>query len=107
MWLCTSLGFLSIVADRNNNNNLLVRARVTGHIESLFPLATVTVTQAADYRFRASLPRDLVAAAIANAVEGVTYDNFKDSVSDPELHDAYLEVWMTMRNLQAHGVTNV
>lgn len=41
MWICTNKSFLSIVADRSNNENLLVRARISGHIENVFPDASV------------------------------------------------------------------
>ena len=43
MWLFTSKSFLSVVADKDNpqGDRLLVRSRVEGDIEEMFPDATV------------------------------------------------------------------
>ena len=100
MWLFTNSGFVSIVADRDTKSNLLVRGRLEGDIQSMFPRAKVIKTPHADYLFRASIPRQLVAKTIAKRINDVQYDNFKDSVSDPDLHESYLEVWATMRRMQ-------
>jgi hypothetical protein len=100
MWLFSSTGFLSIVADRDNPDRLLVRARVAGHIESVFPDAKVVTDQTADYRFRSRLPRKQVANAIAASVRAIDYDNFKMSITDHRLHTAAIDVWILMRRLQ-------
>ena len=56
MWLFTSKSFLSVVADKENpkGDRLLVRSRIAGDIEELFPSADVMETPYADYRFRAA-----------------------------------------------------
>lgn len=59
------------------------------------------MTPGADYRFRAELPRKLVATVIADQVECIDYPNFKDSVPDRELHDAYMAFWTVMHRLQS------
>ena len=100
MWLATSDSFLSIVADRASRSNLLVRARVAGHIKKVFPEATVFTDRNADYFYRAYIPRKMVAEALADAVSGIGYDNFKNSVENPELLDRYHAVWEVMRTLQ-------
>lgn len=99
MWLFAPNGFVSIVEDKENPENLLVRGRVKGDIEALFPSAVVVVTLKRDYRFRASLPRALVANVVAAHIESIDYDNFKNSTA-PDRHNPYLEIWGTMYRLQ-------
>jgi len=101
MWLCTSNSFLSVVADRDNPNRLLVRARVAGHIEHVFPAAKVFTDSQADYLYRAFIQREVVAQAVAANISKIDYDNFKDSVQDRVLHNAYMNVWGVMEKIQA------
>ena len=56
MWLFTSKSFLSVVSDKENptGDRLLVRSRIMGDIEEVFPDADVMETPYADYRFRAA-----------------------------------------------------
>ena len=89
--------FLSIVEDMDNRDNLLVRARIQGDIERVFPGAKVTHTPDHDYYYRASLPRKEVAEVIAGRIEGIGYPNFKNTVKDPGRHSAYFEVWDIMQ----------
>lgn len=101
MWLCFSDSFLSVVADRDNKDRLLVRGRVAGHIERVFPDAKVFTDQKADYLYRAFIERKAVAQVVAASIECIDYDNFKDSVEDDHLHVAYMKVWSAMEKLQA------
>ena len=50
MWIVLNKSFLSIVKNRNNENQLLVRARVKGDIEKVFDEADVFEDENADYR---------------------------------------------------------
>ena len=102
MWLMFSDSFLSIVdkVEPPDPTKLLVRARVAGDIERVFPDAVVTHTPRADYAYRTTLPRAVIAAALTEAVNHVHYSNFKDSVADQQRHDAYLECWGAMHDLQ-------
>ena len=52
MWLFTSNSFVSVVADRDDTQSprLLVRARIKGDIDQLFPDAEVMETPLTDYR---------------------------------------------------------
>ena len=59
MWVFLNDAALSIVAQRERPDCLLVRGRVAGDIEAVFPKAHVTVTPDADYRYRASVPDPL------------------------------------------------
>jgi|ERR1035437_1785457 hypothetical protein len=100
MWICTSKGFLSVVADRDNKDMLLVRARIAGHIESAFPDADIFYKKGSDYLYRTLLPRTEVAKVMAKNIEAIDYDNFKNSVKDREYHDALLGFWNIMYRLQ-------
>lgn len=79
---------------------LLVRARVAGHIEAIFPGAAVKETPTADYRYRAEIDGEEVAQAIARRIAAIDYRNFKASVRNRSLHDAYARVWAVMAGLQ-------
>ncbi len=100
MWIHLSDAFLSVVAHRTQPDDLLVRARVAGDIERVFPDAVVTMTPDADYRFRAVLPRGVVAGALAGSVLTIEYDNFKNSVTEHDRHDACMDVWSVMHRFQ-------
>ena len=100
MWVCLSDSFLSIVDNSNTKGELLVRARRRGDIEKVFPDAKVTSAAGRDYLFRASVKRELVSEAMHKQVMGINYPNFKDSVKNNALHNAYADVWGTMSRLQ-------
>lgn len=100
MWIFLSDAFFSVVANRDDHNELMVRARLPGHLEKHFPGIPVQELDQADYRFRISVPRELVQGVLDHQVETLTYSNFKDSVEDQELHDHYLGVWQVMMRAQ-------
>ena len=101
MWICLNKAFLSVVQNRDDPDTLLVRARVAGHIQRVFPEAKVFTDSKADYLYRAFIGRKAVARAVAASIESIDYDNFKDSVDDDRLHVAYMNVWGVMEKLQA------
>jgi hypothetical protein len=96
MWIYLSDAFLSVVQDTTQRDHLLVRARIAGDIETVFPFATVTCSPERDYAYRASLPRAVVADAIERSVRAIDYPNFKASVHEQRRHDAYLRCWSAM-----------
>ena len=100
MWVCLSNAFFSIVHKDCGPDELLVRARRHGDIESVFPDALVVKSHDTDYLFRAVLPRARVAEAIAVEVSAIDYGNFKNSVRNTKLHNAYSAVWGIMARLQ-------
>jgi len=106
MWIFTNKGFISAVADFNNQGNLLVRARAKSHLSALFPKAKIEKTPDADYLYRASIPKDEVAVVIAEQIKGIEYTNFKKSIPDDEYHAACSGVWQVMWRYQGeveHG----
>ena len=82
MWVFFNNSFLSVVDKAPDPANLVVRARVEGHIEAVFPDAKVLRDASGDYLFRAFIPRELVAQAMLEAVMGIDYSNFKNSIRD-------------------------
>jgi hypothetical protein len=102
MWVCLNNAFFSIVARRDHpEGDLLVRARRKGDIERVFGVPA-TPTPHRDYAYRALLSRADVGRVLVDVIAGITYDNFKSSVRDQKLHDAYASVWGVMLRLQAH-----
>jgi hypothetical protein len=98
MWLFTSDGFVSIVADKNDTrgDRLLVRSRDKMHITNVFPDAEVFSKQPSDYQWRAWVSREDVADAMMRQVQGLDYTNFKNSIYDDRYHDACIDVWNAM-----------
>lgn len=101
MWIMTTDSFLSIVkTDTTPDEFLLVRGRVRGDIETIFPGVKVTRTPKSDYLFRALVPTHIVMKAIAKEIKHIDYGNFKNAVIDDERHNAYLSCWIAMNDLQ-------
>ena len=102
MWLFTSKSFLSVVADKENptGDRLLVRSRIAGDIEEVFPDSNVMETCNADYRFRSWVSRDKVNKAISEYVQNLNYINFKNSVEDQARIRPLMRVWSTMYDHQ-------
>lgn len=100
MWLFTRDGFFSIVEDKTNENNLLVRARVKGDLEKLFPGIEVREEAGTDYRYRASVTRQEAADRIGQMISWITYGNFKASIRDKRRSKFYDAVWQIMAMMQ-------
>ncbi|EKK5568018.1 hypothetical protein PN823_004438 [Enterobacter hormaechei] len=100
MWFFGSQAFLSVVQHKTNPAVLVVRARRPGHIEKMFPDAAVVTLDGRDYQFRTELPREIVAARMAQYVMEMTATNFKDSVKDKVYHHACYGVWSCMEKIQ-------
>jgi hypothetical protein len=107
MWIFLKDAFLSVVKPTledcpyaNEADVLAVRARRKGEIEAVFPKARVKQWKGRDYSFRAFIPRQEVANAIAERVMDMQATNFKGSVDNEPRHDAYLDVWRVMWDYQ-------
>lgn len=110
MWLFLNNAFLSIVDEvaakggyraRLKGTALLVRSRKAGHIESVFGAdVKVTRTPDRDYLYRAVIQRGVVEDAIMKAIAAIDYGNFKNSVREKALHDAYSDCWFVMNDYQ-------
>jgi hypothetical protein len=100
MWVCLNNSFLSIVSKECGPDDLLVRARMKGHIEAVFPGAKVSESTNTDYRYRAVVSRTEVADALTAEVMSLDYPNFKNSVREDRLHNAYAAFWNVHARLQ-------
>lgn len=100
MWIFSKNAFLSIVAVPDDDSVLLVRARAPNHIRNVFPGAIVTKTPQRDYRYRAIVDKDDAGTTINDMVSEIDYTNFKDSITDPVLHDYAGRVWEVMYQMQ-------
>ncbi len=103
MWICLTNAFLSIVENFNDPDTLLVRARLPQDIQRVFTDADVWENTKSDYRYRAILPRQVVADTIAAHLKDIHYTNFKNAVDEAKRHDAYLSCWAELRELQPDG----
>ncbi len=103
MWLCFNDGFLSVVSDMNDPSRLMVRARRKEALTSILGNEVEVVENAgSDYRWRAFVDRGTLAKVVAARIESIAYTNFKNSVTDPDLHDLYFDFWDLHRNYQDH-----
>lgn len=111
MWIMLNDAFFSLVNKDCKPTEVLVRARMKGDLEKVFNdsklletagLKPVTVTRytKSDYLYRAVVDRKHMLAVMAAELERVVYSNFKASVRDSKLHNAYNRVWGIMAGLQ-------
>ena len=100
MWIQFNNAFLSIVENREKTIELLVRARVKGDIEKVFPEADVFEDNNADYKYRALISKVILAEKIMLKVTEINYDNFKNSVKEIERKNVYGNIWAELRKFQ-------
>ena len=108
MWLFTTIGFFSVVADASHPDTLKIRARAREDLAALrarhLPDIEIIETAHTDYRFRALVHRDDWLHAAEALARDIDYPNFKSAVAErqgPERAARYGRVWQTMRGLQA------
>lgn len=95
--------FFSVVDKAVEPGCLVVRSRRQGDLERYFPDAYVRKTLGNDYLFRAEIKREDVARVVSEYIMEIDAPNFKASVTDKHLHDAYMGVWSVMGRLQPGG----
>lgn len=106
MWLVTTQGFYSVVADRDDPHRVLVRARTRADIEALgeqIPDLDPFEDPEADYHWRAFIDRADWERAVVRLTEAIDYPNFKAGVGErqgPERAALYEELWWKLRALQ-------
>lgn len=102
MWVFTKHGFYSIVQDKDNEEYLIVRARVKGDIEYYFPDDPVDEDAGSDYRYRTRRHRSTVSALMNDIVDDIDYTNYKAAVNmvDPRRSEYYGMVWAIMADMQ-------
>lgn len=110
MWVFLNDAMVSAVAHRTKPGYLMVRARIAGDLERLFPRAKVERTPDADYAFRCTVTAGLFATVLAKRVESIDYPNFKGSLAGAKggqapstfmaRSEAYYRTWDAMMDAQ-------
>jgi hypothetical protein len=93
MWFCLNNGFCSAVENRNNKNELVVRARRREHLEDNFIGYKVIEGGSTDYKYRIFIDKEKFSEIIKDKILDIDYDNFKSSVEDDDLHTLYAMFW--------------
>jgi len=106
MWIGLNDGWLSIVKNLNDEKTLLVRARSEKHLLNVFPNCKHWVDFEADYPHRAYIDREIVMNVITQRIMDIDYPNFKNSVEEHTLVNAYHRVWETMANYYPGKLTH-
>jgi hypothetical protein len=96
MWIFRNDSFISVVAHRDQPENLLARSRIEGDIERAFPAAEVFQVSGADYRYRAVISRQALKDSLDETIDEIGYPNFKNSIKDHRRHRAYSGVWAVL-----------
>jgi hypothetical protein len=106
MWIFTTDGFFSAVADRDDADMIVVRSRVwadTARFTKSLGFGVVVETPEADYGFRVRVPRSSWVEYVTGAAKAIDYANFKAAIAVRQGSDRahiYADVWSVMRALQ-------
>lgn len=101
MWIATSNSFLSVVENRADKSEFVVRARVRGDLEKFFGEdIKVIETEDSDYRFRVFVTKEYFTDKMCGYINSIDYSNFKDSVKSEERKTWYTQIWSIMNNVQ-------
>lgn len=107
MWIFTTLGFFSVVAHRDDQATVLVRAPAREDLEALrnrhISGHHTLEWEGSDYRFRLVASRDDWAHVAREFAAGIDYSNFKDAVAERQGTSRarlYSPVWQTMFALE-------
>jgi hypothetical protein len=101
MWICFNDAFVSAVRDKVDPTKLVVRARAKEHLTRLFGEdAVISRSFRNDYEWRTWVTPEEFARVVADRVEDISYDNFKDSVRDEDLKSMYTGWWYDHWSLQ-------
>ena len=90
MWLILEDSFLSIVQDKDNSDQLLVRGILKGDIEKIFPKANVIVGAGSDYRYRAFIKRNIVSETLLQKIDNTKKFNLDEDTIFMEFEDKIL-----------------
>jgi hypothetical protein len=109
MWVMFNNGFISAVQDRDNNDNVMVRARRQKDLEAIFPdrVADIFRVPNSDYECRIRISKVDFAKVVSDRIlNNIDYPNFKDSVKDEPLKQFYTDVWWAGLELQPSSIYN-
>lgn len=85
MWIFTKQGFLSIKQHNDDPEKLLIRARVNGDLQKIFPGCKVIANTGTDYKYRTTVNRS-AAAAVTQRLANILFQNLLRGVMDQHCH---------------------
>jgi hypothetical protein len=111
MWIATTSGFFSVVADSQRSDRMLIRARCRADIFNLYKahqglqsMESPASDDTRDYRWRISIDRIDWIILAGRLGQEVDYPNFKAAVhqhtDQNNKYGPYLQIWSTMKGLQ-------
>ena len=106
MWVLSTRGFFSVVADDADPSRVLVRARVREDLDrlgELLPQLEPWHDPTADYAWRALVDRSEWGRVLGVIADEIDYRNFKSAVADRQGEtraEVYARVWAELRGLQ-------
>jgi hypothetical protein len=111
MWIASTIGWFSVVRDRERKGRVLVRARVEGDVRNLyrrfgrrFKMTRPRSDEDRDYRWRVSIRKRDWVKIVGQLASEIDYTNFKSAVharpDQGNKDSAYLSVWRAMLAVQ-------
>src|SRR3954468_19208233 len=107
MWILSTIGFFSVVAEPDDPERLLVRSRVRTDLEALrdryLPDLEIVEWAGTDYRYRGFVARADFEPVAAKLVADIDYPNFKNAVAERQGSSrahVYSDVWSVLHELQ-------
>lgn len=100
MWIFTTRGFVSIVQHKDMRGHFQVKSRVIDPLRYMFPEVEIEIIDWADYRFRVTVEKETVMAALSREMRSVLYTSFKDACCDEDYHYVLTRVWSIMYSYQ-------
>jgi hypothetical protein len=118
MWTATTIGFFSVVRDRQTKGGVLVRARAKADIWNVYRMFSTAykgkgkrykmtrpkADEQRDYRWRIAMRKKDWAKIVYRLAMGIDYCNFKDEVHHHPDQDnksaAYMAVWSALMRVQ-------
>lgn len=101
MWIASKNGFFSIVENRNDSTQVLVRSRVKKDLQELFAENRIFHTPHADYPWRVFASKKEIGEIFLNQLTDLDYPNFKGAIakipSQADKLEAYHKIWSIMR----------
>ncbi len=102
MWIASKNGFFSIVQHRDDQEQVLVRARVKKDLAEIFPEARILHTPGGDYHWRVFSSKKEMGEILLRQMEELDYPNFKGKIAktpnQADKLDAYHHIWSIMHD---------